>query len=196
MKLLFAISAFVITLGSTPLKATPTSVKTLKQDTLPNPWEQFEYIEVKKENEEFDKPFGKRQETEVIRQRKRVQGPIRGYETERSVASSSSAVGIPKIISIEPVASSDQLPPVAEVREDFDGYKIEILRTDAALQPDHELFFRHGNVQVHHLVSGSFSYVLGAFEDESTAQEFYDQYLGQRYPEGKVIQYEKGQRIE
>jgi hypothetical protein len=175
------------------------------RDTTPNPWEQWEYIEVVKENEDFNRPFGRKQNTEVIRRRKQPQ--LSDYTRTNSNTGSGDAgfsgssgatkeMGIPKIIPIEPVASADQLPPVPEVRKDFSGYKIELMTATEALPPDHELFFRHGAVQVEPRPTGSFAYVLGAYETEEDAQKFYDAFLANRYEEGRVVKFEEGKRVE
>lgn len=191
----FVLTIAIILLGGNSLQASqPADDALVLRDTTPNPWQQWEYIEVVEENEEFDRPFGQSGvSTKVIKQRKR---PIlSSYDTEKGTVNMEKA-NIPKIIPVEPVASSDQLPPVAEVREDYSGFKIELMTTDTELQPDHELFFKHGNVQLQRKGTGTFSYLMGAYSSEWEAQRFYDEYLADQYPEGKVVEFQKGQRIE
>ncbi|HMQ48163.1 MAG TPA: hypothetical protein PKA00_12285 [Saprospiraceae bacterium] len=99
----------------------------------------------------------------------------------------------PKVIPLvtietEPIAATSKLP------KDFDGFKVEILASPEALPEDHAIYFQHGNILVEKLANGQFSYLIGDFESLAETEAFIAQFLIEKYPKARPIEYEAGER--
>lgn len=76
----------------------------------------------------------------------------------------------------------------------FSGHAIELTSSDFPLGRDYQLFEKFGNVKVHKLPTGGFSYLITGFKNEEAARKHLTNIVIHQAPEGKVIYYVKGRR--
>lgn len=79
----------------------------------------------------------------------------------------------------------------------FNGYKIEIWKSDRMLLPDHQIFTQHGNIVMDEVRNGILSYMIGTYDKyEDAFERLNSDGLLEKYPKAKIIQYEEGQRVD
>ncbi|MCO6492535.1 MAG: hypothetical protein J5I98_29225 [Phaeodactylibacter sp.] len=101
----------------------------------------------------------------------------------------------PKVIQPQKVGTDDFKPRLYKIPESYSGFRIEIKRVDKPLAASHDIFFQHGKVFAEKLKDGTFSYLLGDFSDAEEANKFLGDFLKQRYPKARVVEYEAGERL-
>jgi hypothetical protein len=165
-----------------------------QRDSVPAAWRQYDYVEEELESEEFDKPFaigpnGKRiiKRTKVRRDELSPRGYDEPYFPEDE---------IPQVFEETLVAVDSSYATVNPVPKGFTGFRVEIVTAAKALPADHDLFFQHGNLYFDQKRNGKYSYMLGAFEKEEEALDYYKLLLEDRYPGGIIIEYKNGNRVE
>lgn len=84
--------------------------------------------------------------------------------------------------------------PAKDLAENYTGFRIEIMATDSLLPDTSEVFFRHGNMVMEQLEGAKFSYTVGDFKDEQSAQSFMDKFIRPMYPEPRIVRYQEGKR--
>ncbi|MCB9275979.1 MAG: hypothetical protein H6564_18175 [Lewinellaceae bacterium] len=101
----------------------------------------------------------------------------------------------PKVIPIVPIEVDQSFSQVKKLPADFMGFRIEIMATDAPLPENHDIFFQHGNLVMEKLGDHAYSYTIGSFENAADANSFMDNFLKQRYPAARLIEYQEGKRV-
>jgi len=86
-------------------------------------------------------------------------------------------------------------PRALELPADYSGYRVEFLSSPYKLPGSHEIFYKHGRITMDQHKDGSFSYLLGAFNELKDADDFLKNILIRQYPNAKVVRYKKGNRI-
>jgi outer membrane protein OmpA-like peptidoglycan-associated protein len=81
------------------------------------------------------------------------------------------------------------------IDENFTGYKIEFYNSNAELPASHQIFSKHGNIEVERKKDGTYAYLLGDFGRHKDAKHFLDTVILPRYPNAKLVGYRKGVRI-
>ncbi len=84
--------------------------------------------------------------------------------------------------------------PAKDIPQGYEGFRIEITVADSLLAPDHEMFFRHGNIMLEPLSSNQFSYTIGDFNEEAAAADFMQQFILPTYKAARVVRYQNGKR--
>jgi len=100
-----------------------------------------------------------------------------------------------KVITEQSITVDTTYVQVAEIPKTYTGFKIEILNTAEPLPAEHDIFFHHGNLTMEEVGKKEYSYTLGAFGSRDEATVFMQDFLLQRYPEAKVVEYEEGERL-
>ncbi len=85
--------------------------------------------------------------------------------------------------------------PPKSIPQGYEGYKVEILSSPAALDKNHYIFQRHGNIHVDRQDKSNHSYMIGDFPTEASANNFLKKVIIERYPEARVIRYANGKRV-
>lgn len=101
----------------------------------------------------------------------------------------------PKVIPIIPIEVDNSYSQVQKIPQDFTGFRIEIMAVEEPLPDSHDIFFQHGNLTVEKLNEKAYSYTLGNFSNAAEATDFMANFLQQRYPKARVVEYEQGKRI-
>ncbi len=78
---------------------------------------------------------------------------------------------------------------------EYTGYKIEIEKSGGELPISHEIFGRHGNISYDVTKDGTYSYMLGDFDESKDAMSFFTEIIRPQYPHARVIQYKDGNRL-
>jgi hypothetical protein len=100
-----------------------------------------------------------------------------------------------KVIPIESLTVDSTYIKLNEIPKSYSGFKIEIFKSTEPLPADHDIFFQHGNVSVEEVRKNEYSYTLGDFDEQEDASIFMQDFLLQRYPDARVIEYEEGKRL-
>lgn len=77
----------------------------------------------------------------------------------------------------------------------YTGYKIQIRHTEEELKPETPLFKEMGGIEVDVLPNETYSYMIGKFKTDVSAQKFLKAVLGARFPEAIVVKYKDGNRV-
>ena len=78
---------------------------------------------------------------------------------------------------------------------DYTGYRIEIEQSGGELPISHEIFGRHGQISYDVTKDGTYSYMLGDFNESKDAMSFFTEIIRPQYPHARVIQYKNGNRL-
>ena len=100
-----------------------------------------------------------------------------------------------KVIQVSSIEVDTSYRQLAKIPKGFTGYKIEIQNVEKPLPSDHDIFFQHGNLAMEKVSETEYSYTLGTFNDMDTASIFMQDFLLQRYPNARVIEYQEGERL-
>ncbi len=77
----------------------------------------------------------------------------------------------------------------------YSGFKIEIQTAKEPLPSSHDIFFQHGKLVEDQLQDGTYSYLLGDFPTADEANAFMLDFLINRYPKARVVEYDGGGRL-
>jgi len=128
-------------------------------------------------DEYFDEPLGGREQS----------------ETSRDIFQDKAKPN--KVIPVVQLETDSTYVELNKIPEDYTGYKIEIMASEAKLPYEHDIFFQHGNLAMEMKADSTYSYLLGDFEKRRKAEDFLLDLLRDRYPEARVIEYQKGERL-
>jgi hypothetical protein len=128
-------------------------------------------------DESFDEPFEK---TSPASDRR---NPLLVQEADSS-----------KVIPIVSLPVDTTAVQLKAIPKDYTGFKIELMSAQTELPPGHDLFFQHGNLSMEMLSDSTYSYTLGQFQERPKAERFMYNLLIDRYPDARVVEYEKGER--
>ena len=78
---------------------------------------------------------------------------------------------------------------------DYNGYKVEIEKSGGELPVSHEIFGRHGQISYDITKDGTYSYMLGDFNELKDAMSFFTEIIRPQYPHARVIEYKDGNRM-
>ena len=81
------------------------------------------------------------------------------------------------------------------VSNTYTGFKIQIKKTEEELKPDDRLFKEMGGIEIDVLPNQTYSYMIGKFKTDASAQKFLKAVLGKRFPKAMVVQYKDGNRV-
>lgn len=102
---------------------------------------------------------------------------------------------VSKVIPLESVPLDSTFIQLMDIPKNYSGFKIEILTTDEPLPSNHDIFYQHGKICLEKMGNNKYAYTLGRFDNADDATIFLQDFLEQRYPKAKVVEYEKGERI-
>lgn len=80
-----------------------------------------------------------------------------------------------------------------DIPADYNGYRIEIFKTEKALANTHEIFSRFDIIGIETNKKG-WHYLVGDFKSSADADVFYKQTVSKWYPKAKIINYVNGVR--
>lgn len=163
---LIILTGFLILLLTDPIQGIPTGL----------PFECHWDKDTVPDREDFDRPLSG--------------SNVKPWEAELFKPSEDAPKVIP-VVSVEtaPITSTSKLP------KDFEGFKVEILSSPEALPEDHAIFFQHGNILMEKLANGTYSYLIGDFKNLADTEAFIAQFLIEKYPKARPVEYEAGERI-
>ena len=79
------------------------------------------------------------------------------------------------------------------VDDSFNGFKIQILQLDQAIEKNHKIFEQFGGITVEK-IEGQFYYCIGQFDSIEKANDFTTKIIENKYPFCKIIEYQSGMR--
>ncbi len=100
-----------------------------------------------------------------------------------------------KIFEESQINTPRSAPKAMPLPAEYTGFRIEFISSPYQLPGSHEIFFRHGRITMDQQKDGSFSYLLGAFNEYKDAEDFLVNIMAKQYPNAKVVRYKKGNRI-
>jgi hypothetical protein len=100
-----------------------------------------------------------------------------------------------RVIPLVPVSVDTTHRTARKLPRDFAGFKIQLLVADSLLAPEHELFHQYGNLCVEELPSQRYAYTFGNFASAQDADRFLGEAVVDRFPQARVIHYQRGQRL-
>ncbi len=91
--------------------------------------------------------------------------------------------------------NSGFVPSTKSLPSGYSGYRVEFFRSASPLPKSHIIFKQFGNITMEETQDGAYSYMLGEFKKENSAEDYRQTILVKRFPKSKVIQYDKGRRL-
>ena len=77
----------------------------------------------------------------------------------------------------------------------YQGYAIEIAKSELPLLSDDVLFRQFGNLRYDQNEDGTYSYlVLTPFQKKKSVKKFYERIIKEKAPESKIVKYKSGNR--
>ncbi len=76
----------------------------------------------------------------------------------------------------------------------FSGYAVEVARSQGPLRRNHTVFRQFGQVKVHRLDDGGYSYVITGFRNKKAVEKFVEDILSIWIPDAQIYRYKKGSR--
>jgi hypothetical protein len=119
---------------------------------------------------------------------------LSGASNQRREQAPASAVRS-RIIPVVPVTVDTTHRTARNLPRDFAGFKIQLLVADSLLAPEHELFHQYGNLCMEELPNQRYAYTFGNFASAQDADRFLGEAVVDRFPQARVIHYERGQRM-
>lgn len=77
------------------------------------------------------------------------------------------------------------------IDEDFSAYTIVFLKSDKAISAQNPIFERHGNLK-YDIDNGKYYYCIGDFDNNASAQHFYDRFIKYEYPNAEIVYFNNG----
>jgi len=190
-------SEIVETTIETVIEKTSDNGETIVQET--------EIVEVEKASttiptmtEEVIEDVGESKEVKlvepVVESKKIAETPTTNSEIGNNTNQPSNTAEV-KIFKESAIDTPLATPRAIALPAGYSGYRVEFVNSPYELPGSHEIFFKHGRITLDQQKDGSFSYLLGAFNEFKDADDFLKNIMIRQYPKAKVVHYKKGNRI-
>jgi len=100
----------------------------------------------------------------------------------------------PQIVEEHQVYSTFKSRPPSSIELDYSGYKIEFYTSSSELPLSHEIFSKHGNIVIEQKKNGAYAYLIGDFNNKTSAKNFTRDVISKTYPSARVVKYVNGLR--
>ncbi|NNE28199.1 MAG: OmpA family protein [Saprospiraceae bacterium] len=134
-------------------------------------------------------------ETIIEKESREDPEPIIDMEPESVVQKKEVSTSTSKIVKEVEVDPGRPFRRPKSLGREYSGFMIEFYTATTELPGSHKIFYRHGNIIIDQNRDGSYSYLLGKFEEEGDAKDFLDNIIRPQYDQAKLVHYKKGNRV-